>query len=625
MADVVVNAEVKSNIGQLNRDLKKTNEEAVSLKDAFGVAGSAISAAQGAMKLFGIESESTQKAILQVQAAMSLNQGIQSLLKQKSTITSIISLVGKWTGATKLLGVVQKGFNLIVAANPIGAIVAGVTALIALGTTLVSVFKSNNDEVEIMDNTLADINHTMGEINKKQIKQQPQLDANKRIIDDQTKSSKERLDALKENFEIQKAIDAESMAALQEKLVLAKEETRQKESSLNFEKKQEASAETINDRQNALNTAKKNQQAVEAEILKLQNKQNESLRLFGVEQKKITREFFTKAFEAAKKRNEANKKAYEERIAAEKNLQVEISKIEDEITLQSIKNEDERAKKRLEIDLENEKERIKKSKASKKVQNELILLLDKQYAADLKAINDKVEEENKEKQKEENQRLQDIRNENLLAIEEDENKKAMMLLEIEEKAELEAISKLENRKELELEIEKKYARLRGEVQEKAVEDQKKIDKDLEETKIALAMNGLKLVEQIAGEGTKIGKAAAVAQATISGTQSVLEAYKSGVANIPMMAATGGSFGFIQAGLAAGFSALQIRKIIAGQGPSGTEGTQDTTETTPAPQMVSGSFDLSNVQAPEPLKAFVVTDEMTSSQNQLANIRRRATI
>ena len=139
------------------------------------------------------------------------------------------------------------------------------------------------------------------------------------------------------------------------------------------------------------------------------------------------------------------------------------------------------------------------------------------------------------------------------------------------------------------------------------------------------MNGLKLVEQIAGEGTKIGKAAAVAQATISGTQSVLEAYKSGVANIPMMAATGGSFGFIQAGLAAGFSALQIRKIIAGQGPSGTEGTQDTTETTPAPQMVSGSFDLSNVQAPEPLKAFVVTDEMTSSQNQLANIRRRATI
>ena len=46
---------------------------------------------------------------------------------------------------------------------------------------------------------------------------------------------------------------------------------------------------------------------------------------------------------------------------------------------------------------------------------------------------------------------------------------------------------------------------------------------------------------------------------------------------------------------------------------------------PAPQMMSGAFDLSGVEEPEPVKAFVVTDEMTSSQNQLANIRRRATI
>ena len=46
---------------------------------------------------------------------------------------------------------------------------------------------------------------------------------------------------------------------------------------------------------------------------------------------------------------------------------------------------------------------------------------------------------------------------------------------------------------------------------------------------------------------------------------------------------------------------------------------------PAPQMMSGAFDLTGVQEPEPVKAFVVTDEMTNSQNQLANIRRRATI
>jgi hypothetical protein len=47
--------------------------------------------------------------------------------------------------------------------------------------------------------------------------------------------------------------------------------------------------------------------------------------------------------------------------------------------------------------------------------------------------------------------------------------------------------------------------------------------------------------------------------------------------------------------------------------------------TPAPQMMSGAFDLTGGVAPEAMRAFVVTDEMTNSQNQLANIRRRATI
>jgi hypothetical protein len=46
---------------------------------------------------------------------------------------------------------------------------------------------------------------------------------------------------------------------------------------------------------------------------------------------------------------------------------------------------------------------------------------------------------------------------------------------------------------------------------------------------------------------------------------------------------------------------------------------------PSPQMMSGAFELGGGIKPEPMKAFVVTDEMTNSQNQLANIRRRATI
>ena len=61
------------------------------------------------------------------------------------------------------------------------------------------------------------------------------------------------------------------------------------------------------------------------------------------------------------------------------------------------------------------------------------------------------------------------------------------------------------------------------------------------------------------------------------------------------------------------------------GGGGGGASPSTAPQTPAPQMMSGAFDLSGVMQPDPVKAFVVTDEMTNSQNQLANIRRRSTI
>jgi len=59
--------------------------------------------------------------------------------------------------------------------------------------------------------------------------------------------------------------------------------------------------------------------------------------------------------------------------------------------------------------------------------------------------------------------------------------------------------------------------------------------------------------------------------------------------------------------------------------SGTDTTANIEAQTPAPQMMSGAFELGGGMTPEPTRAYVVTDEMTNSQNQLANIRRRATI
>ena len=92
-------------------------------------------------------------------------------------------------------------------------------------------------------------------------------------------------------------------------------------------------------------------------------------------------------------------------------------------------------------------------------------------------------------------------------------------------------------------------------------------------------------------------------------------------------AQGGLAGFATgaAVIAAGLN--NVRTILATDVPTsgGGGGGSVAAPSTPAPQMMSGAFELTGGVAPEPTRAYVVTDEMTNSQNQLANIRRRATI
>ena len=159
---------------------------------------------------------------------------------------------------------------------------------------------------------------------------------------------------------------------------------------------------------------------------------------------------------------------------------------------------------------------------------------------------------------------------------------------------------------------------------KAADEKIRLEKAVKDAKIGMAQDGLALISQIAGEGTKIGKAAAVSSATISGIEGVQNAYTTAQKS-PLTALFPG-YPLVQAGLAGAFSALQIQKILSGS-PATEGGGGGTTAApqTPAPQMMSGAFELSGGVAPEPTRAYVVTDEMTNSQNQLANIRRRATI
>jgi hypothetical protein len=92
-------------------------------------------------------------------------------------------------------------------------------------------------------------------------------------------------------------------------------------------------------------------------------------------------------------------------------------------------------------------------------------------------------------------------------------------------------------------------------------------------------------------------------------------------------AQGGTLGFMSAAAIIASGLANVKKIYStdvGSGGSGGSGGGASVQT-PAPQMMQGAFTLSGGQAPDPVQAYVVTDEMTNNQNKLAIIRRRATI
>jgi hypothetical protein len=190
----------------------------------------------------------------------------------------------------------------------------------------------------------------------------------------------------------------------------------------------------------------------------------------------------------------------------------------------------------------------------------------------------------------------------------------------------ESVVELEENQQSELfAVTEKY-RIKGLAADEASANKKKaIEKSKVLMQADMANQGLQILASAAGEGTALAKAAAIAQATISGVQGVQNAFTSANANIGATAGSFGAYPVTMAALAGTFAAMNIAKIASGGKTGGAGARAGAAPQTPAPQMMSGAFDISGGVAPEPLEAFVITDKMTSSQNQLANIRRRATI
>ena len=151
------------------------------------------------------------------------------------------------------------------------------------------------------------------------------------------------------------------------------------------------------------------------------------------------------------------------------------------------------------------------------------------------------------------------------------------------------------------------------IKEKQAAKQKEIDQLVEDTKANMISQGFELAKTLGGKNKKIQKGIAVSETIFHTQKSIMRA----LADIPA------PWGVAQAALHGAMGAAAIGTILT----ESTEEVTADTASTPDPMIpsASGAFTLGGGVEQQAMRAYVVTDEMSDSQAQLADIRRRSTI
>lgn len=168
----------------------------------------------------------------------------------------------------------------------------------------------------------------------------------------------------------------------------------------------------------------------------------------------------------------------------------------------------------------------------------------------------------------------------------------------------------------------KDAELLAKKQAKATLD---IAKATETAKQDLIKQGFALAGNLAGENAQLSKGVAVAQTVYSTQQAIMAALAAtsvGDKLLPFPLRLANAVG---AGLMGASAVKNILSTSTDGSGANISAPSAGSSGTPAPEMLSGKFELGNVQEQQPVQAYVVTDSLTDNQNKLAYIRRRATI
>lgn len=143
-------AELKDRIGDAKSLTEAFNPDAkfkALSASLTGVAGG-FSVVTGAMGAFGGESKEVEQTLLKVQSAMAMASGLQAVGESIDSFKQLGAVVKSFTIVQRISAAAQLIWNAAMAANPIGAIVAVVAALIAAGYALVKMFIASSEATQ---------------------------------------------------------------------------------------------------------------------------------------------------------------------------------------------------------------------------------------------------------------------------------------------------------------------------------------------------------------------------------------------------------------------------------------------------------------------------------------------
>ena len=254
------------------------------------------------------------------------------------------------------------------------------------------------------------------------------------------------------------------------------------------------------------------------------------------------------------------------------------------------------------------------------------------FKAEEKAIRDaEVNEENARLNS-----IQAIRDEFAAKQKEKEAETELEKLALEEEKRLAELDKLNATEEQKLEILTYYAGLRTDLEEKENKKKEQLEKLRTQQTLGDAKNTFNQIATLAGKDSKVGKAFALASATISGVEGVQNAYTT--AQKSYITTFFPAYPVVQAGLAAAVAAKNlaaIRKVDA-TGSGGASVSNIATAggggaSQPPSFNIVGASDTNQLaeaiggQTQQPVQAYVVANDVTTAQSLENNIVEGATL